>query len=149
MKKTVISGVTVIILSWITNTTCAQFVHSVARSDSAASFAYNEPSAPGVVKDLKGVNPKATFKDGVQTKIFFNKRGGQTGMIRYYTENKLPNEVQRLVKAIYYDADIFLVTEVTVGNRTAYLVKVKDEMCTKTIRVMNGEMDVIEEFKNL
>lgn len=167
MKKTAISGLAVIILSWIINTAHAQFEYT---------FTHNKLSIPGVVKDVKNVHTKAEinftktyknamditwyhlndkrlmvrfFDNDVQTKIFYNKQGSNVAMIRYYTEDKLPGEVRRQVKSTYYDFNIFLVIEVTVGNQTAYLVKIEDKACTKTIRVMNGEMDVIEEFENL
>jgi hypothetical protein len=167
MKKTAISGLTVIILSWIINTSHAQF---------GPSFAHNNLSTPDPVKYFKDPNTKAernfiktyknatdilwyTLHDGrlmvrffdndVQTKIFYNRKGSNVAMIRYYTEDKLPNEVRHLVKGTYYDFNIFLVIEVTVGHQTAYQVKIEDEVCTKTIRVMNGEMDVIEEIEKL
>ena len=176
MKKTAITGLAVIILSWMINTAHAQFEYSVAKLDSTASFSHNKFSMPIVVKDSKDVNTKAErnftktyknptdimwyhlndkrlmvrfFDNDIQTKIFYNRNGNNVAMIRYYTEDKLPNEVRHPVKSTYYDFNIFLVTEVTVGNKIAYLVKIKDKTCTKTIRVMNGEMDVIEEFENL
>lgn len=89
------------------------------------------------------------FDNDIQTKVYYNKKGNRLAMIRYYTEDKLPNEVRHPIKATYYDFNIFLVIEVTVGNQTAYLVKIEDKTCTKTIRVMNGEMDVIEEIEKL
>jgi hypothetical protein len=167
MKKTAISGLAVIILSWIINTSHAQF---------EPSLTHNMLSIPRAVKGFKDVNTKAEinfnktyknatditwyllndkrvmvrfFDNDVQTKIFYNKQGKNVAMIRYYTEDKLPNEVRHPVKTTYYDFNIFLVIEVTVGNQTAYLVKIEDKACTKTIRVMNGEMNVIEEFENL
>jgi hypothetical protein len=176
MKKTAISGLAVIILSGIINTTHAQIEYSVAKLDSPTSFTRNKFSMSGEVKDFKDVNTKAErnfinsyknatdimwyflnngrsmvrfFDNGIQTKIFYDKKGNKADMIRYYTEDKLPNDVRHPVKSTYYDFNIFLVTEVTVGNQTAYLVKIKDKTCTKTIRVMNGEMAVIEEFENL
>lgn len=169
MKKSAISGFAVIMLSSIINTTHAQFEYSVANTN-------NKLSMPGAVKNVKGVHTKAeinftkTYKDatdvtwyslndkrlmvrffdnGIQTKVFYNRKGNSDAMVRYYTEDKLPNEVGYLVKSTYYGFNIFLVIEVTVGNKTAYLVKIKDKNCTKTIRVMNGEMDVVEEFENL
>lgn len=176
MKKTAISGLTVIILSWIINTAQAQFEYSVAKIDTTASFERNRLLIPVVINDFKGIRTKAEekfaktyknatditwyhfndnrlmvrfFDNGVQTKIFYNKKGNQDAMVKYYTEDKLPNEVRHQVKSTYYDYSIFLVIEVTVGNKTAYLVKIEDKACTKTIRVMNGEMDVIEEIENL
>ena len=165
MKKAAISGVTVIILSWMINTTHAQLEYSVAKL-----------SIPGVEKNLSVVNTKAEmnftktyknatdilwyplndkrlmvrfFDNSIQTKIFYNRKGSQETMVRYYTEDKLPNEVRHVVKTTYYDFNIFLVIEVTVGNQIAYLVKVDNKTCTKTIRVMNGEMDLVEEMENL
>jgi hypothetical protein len=176
MKRIAISGITVIILSWIINTAHAQLEYSVAKLDSTASFTHNKLSIPGAVNDFKDINTKAElnftktyknatditwyplhdrrlmvrfFDNGIQTKIFYNRKGNKEAMVRYYTEDKLPNEVRRPVKATYYDFNIFMVIEVTIGNQTAYLVKIEDKTCTKTIRVMNGEMEVIEEFENL
>ena len=137
MKKSAISGFAIILLSWITNTSHAQYSNKINPFDGSV--------AKTVIKD--GNNSYS--KDGIQTKIFDNKKGVQTGTIRYYTEDKLPADVRNQVKAGYYDYNIFWVTEVTVGNKTVYMVKIKNESDTKTIRVMNGEMEVVEEFKNL
>ncbi|AEV98391.1 hypothetical protein A4D02_22430 [Niastella koreensis] len=176
MKRTAVSGITVIILSWTINTTHAQLEYNIAKLDTPASSAYKKFLIPGMVKDFKGVHVKAEtnftktyknatditwytlndkrlmvrfFDNGVQTKIFYSKRGNQDAVVRYYNEDKLPNEVRGAVKSTYYDFNIFMVIEVTVSNQTAYLVKIEDKTCTKTIRFMNGEMNVVEEFKNL
>jgi hypothetical protein len=167
MKKTALSGFAVIILSWIINTSHAQF---------GPSFANNKVSTPDAVKIFKAPNTKAErnftktyknatdvqwyplndgrlmvrfFDNDIQTKIFYSRKGSNVAMIRYYTEDKLPNDVRHPVKTTYYDFNIFLVIEVTVGQQTAYLVKIEDKTCTKTIRVMNGEMGVIEEIEKL
>lgn len=167
MKKIAISGLAAIILCWVINTTHAQFEPSLTS---------NMLSISGTVKDFRDVNTKAErnftktytnatgkqwyllndrrlmvhfFDNDIQTKVYYNKKGNRLAMIRYYTEDKLPNEVRHPIKATYYDFNIFLVIEVTVGNQTAYLVKIEDKTCTKTIRVMNGEMDVIEEIEKL
>jgi hypothetical protein len=172
MKRAAISSLAVFLLNWIPYTTYPQFSHNPVKFHSLGSFTYYPPAA-GVVKDFKNINSKATdhfarkyknakevkwsslknkclmvhfFNDGIQTKIFYNKRGGQVAVIRYYTEDKLSNEVRHLVKANYCNYNILLVTEVTTGNQTAYLVKIEDEMCSKTIRVKNGGMEVMEEF---
>jgi len=176
MKRTAISSVAVIILSWMLPTAHAQFAYNVTKANSAASFTGNPLAIPNMVNDVKGVSAKAGinftkayknatdvmwyplkdrrlmvrfFDNGIQTKVFYNMKGNKDAMIRYYTEDKLPNEVRRQVKSIYYDFNIFMVIEVTVGKQIAYLVKIEDKTCTKTIRVMNGEADVIEEFDNL
>jgi len=162
MKKTIISGFTVIILSWIINTTQAQLEYSVAKLDEVKGIrVVNTKAEMNFTRTYKNatdimwyhLNDKRLmvrfFDSGIQTKIFYNRKGGVESMIRYYTEDKLPNEVRHAVRSTYYDFNIFMVIEVTVGKQIAYLVKIEDKTCTKTIRVMNGEMDVIEEFANL
>ncbi|HLG39968.1 MAG TPA: hypothetical protein VI461_09880, partial [Chitinophagaceae bacterium] len=54
------------------------------------------------------------YVDGIQIRIFYNKKGNREAMIRYYSEDKLPKEIRHLVKSNYYDFDIFIVTEVSI-----------------------------------
>jgi len=87
--------------------------------------------------------------DAARIVIFYDKSGQQISSIRYYSEKELPFEVRDRVKSKYYDFSIFLVTEVTVGDITAYLVKIEDKTCWKTIKVLDGEMEVTEEFDKI
>jgi hypothetical protein len=86
-------------------------------------------------------------KDGISTRVDYNRKGRFLAMIRYYDENKLPKDVRHLVRSNYYDYKINLVIEVTYDNITAYLVKIEDEKTTKTIRVIDGEWEVYEDFQ--
>jgi glycogen debranching enzyme len=84
--------------------------------------------------------------DGVDTKVFYNHKGRWFATIRIYDQYSLPKDVRKEVRSTYYDYNIYMVIEVTVGDKTAYLVKIEDEKSMKTIRVLDGEMDVYEEF---
>ena len=86
-------------------------------------------------------------RDDIETKVFYDRRGGWIGSVRNYQEDKLPKHVRHQVKSNYYDYNIFLVQEVTVGNTTAYLVKVEDKNSIKIIRVIDGEMDEYQAFQ--
>ena len=89
----------------------------------------------------------AEFKeDEITTKVFYDRKGNKTASIRSYFENKLPRDIRHQVKSHYYDFNIFYVQEVTVGDKTAYLVKIEDPLSFKTIRVVDGEMDELEAF---
>lgn len=165
MKKTALSSLAVILLSWMTNTSYAQLALNVlnfetgtAAKDLMGTYSKAEKNFTRSYKNAKDVEWSLLkdrrlmvhFSDNdVQARIFYNKGGYQLGMIRYYTEDKLPFDVRHLVRSTYYDFNIFLVIETTVRNETAYLVKIKDRSHTKTIRVVNGEMETIEEFENL
>lgn len=83
-------------------------------------------------------------ENGIKTKVFYDHKGNKTGTIKSYFEDKLAANIRHLVKSVYYDYSIYFVQEVTVGNVTAYLVKIEDKVSLKTIRVVDGEMDVYE-----
>jgi hypothetical protein len=85
------------------------------------------------------------YVDGIQTRIFYDKKGNRQAMIRYYNEDKLPFAIRYQVKTGYFDFTIFQVTEVTLGNKIVYLVKIEDKTLGKTIEVAEGDMEVIEE----
>ncbi|MEJ0104042.1 MAG: hypothetical protein WDO19_16410 [Bacteroidota bacterium] len=90
----------------------------------------------------------ATFKeDGIETRVDYDRKGRWAATIRTYSEANLPRDIRHLVKSTYYDYSIFLINEVTVGDKTAYLIRMEDADSFKTIRVADGEMDVYEEYK--
>ncbi|MGC4036845.1 MAG: hypothetical protein QM764_12880 [Chitinophagaceae bacterium] len=89
----------------------------------------------------------AKFKLGsTETRVDYDKKGRWLATVRTYTESDLPKEIRHMVKSTYYDYNIFLVQEVTVGDKTAYLVKIEDAGTFKTIRVLDGEMDEYENY---
>ena len=85
--------------------------------------------------------------NGVKTRAYYDMKGRLSATITTYGEDKLPKEIRKQVRSTYYDYSIYLVNEVTVGDKTAYLVSIQDEETIKTIRVMDDEMDVYEDFK--
>ena len=85
-------------------------------------------------------------QDGIETRVDYDRKGRWLATLRTYTEANLPRDVRRLVKSTYYDYSIYLVKEVTAGDKTAYLVQMEDADGFKTIRVIDGEMDVYAEY---
>lgn len=86
-------------------------------------------------------------KDDIETKVFYDTKGRWIGNVRNYQEKDLPKEIRHMVKSKYYDYNIFLVQEVTVGDNMAYLVKIEDKTSLKTIRIVDGEMEEYEAFE--
>ena len=84
--------------------------------------------------------------EGVDTKAYYDRKGRWYATIRSYDQDKLPNDIRKQVRSTYYDYTIYVVDEVTVGDVTAYLVKISDQKSLKTIRLVNGEMDVYEDY---
>ncbi len=78
--------------------------------------------------------------------VDYDKTGNWSGTTRIYNETKLPREIRRIVKSTYYDYAIKSVSEVSGAQKLMYFVKIQDSVTLKTIRVMDGDMQVIEEF---
>ena len=98
-----------------------------------------------------------TFHDGfcsefkinnVKLKVYFNKKGGWTGTIRTYHESELSPEIRKIIKQTYYDYDIIQIDEVNIAREAiGYIVSIDGEDSIKKIRVQNGEMEIIDDFK--
>jgi hypothetical protein len=84
--------------------------------------------------------------DGIKTRAFYDRKGHDAGTIRDYSEDKLPRDVRHLVRSTYYDFNITYVYEVTYDGVTAYLVHMQDQTHWKTVKVIDGEMAVIDEY---
>ena len=85
-------------------------------------------------------------EDGIKTKAYYDTKGRPVGDVRTYQEDKLPKEIRHMIKSNYYDFDIILVNEVSVGSAKVHLVKLEDSKSYKTIRVQDGEMSETEVF---
>jgi hypothetical protein len=171
MKKMILPGLIIFLLTSIRNAPYAQLTYNIKKFSPETSSVQNIPSAPNIAKAAAGIplhairnfvktyeNATAVnwsrlknghsvvhfFSDSIETKIFYNRKGNAAGMIRYYTEDKLPYEVRHVVKSTWYDFSIFLVIEVTVNKKTVYLVKIEDPTCSKTISVADMNMEVTE-----
>ena len=85
--------------------------------------------------------------DHIQSLVCYNNKGNFECMLRYYKEEKLPREIRGLVKSSYYDFNIYLVTEVHRNDKIAYVIKMEDKTSWKTVKVVDGEMEVTEDYK--
>ncbi|CAN5476821.1 hypothetical protein BH10BAC3_BH10BAC3_26170 [soil metagenome] len=89
----------------------------------------------------------ASFKENeLKNSAYYNQKGQFMYSIKRYAEQDLPKSIRHIVKSSYYDYSILGVEEVGADSRTIYLVHIQDEHTSKTIRIADGEMDVIEEL---
>ena len=89
----------------------------------------------------------AFFKiDDIQTFIYYNEKGTCEFIMRYYKEEKLPEVIRNLVESTYDNFSIYQVTEVRKNNQIAYVVKMENKKFWKTVKVIDGEMEVTEEY---
>ena len=86
---------------------------------------------------------------GIDTRIYYTKKGAPEATVRYYFEKDMPHEVRHIIKTTYYDFSIFCVTEITMAGKTAYLVKIEDRTCWKTVKVVDNEMEITENIQKV
>lgn len=86
------------------------------------------------------------IKDDIRYIVDYNKKGNWVSTIKSYDETKLSIQIANAVKTAFLGYFIVWVTELKVGNVTAHLVKIEGKDLLKTIRVLNDEFDVIEEY---
>ena len=121
---------------------------SLATPRAIQGFEKKFPGATGISWTKAGNNFAVRFtQGGIQHIAFFTPKGACNAYIRIYYEKDLPADVRTLVKDTYPDCKISLVKEVNHYGTTAYLVTIEGLTTWKTIRVVNGEMDVYEDYK--
>lgn len=84
--------------------------------------------------------------DGIRNRVLYNSKGKWIHTLKYYSAEKLPKDVHKSIRYAYPDFSMTYVTEVQVRNKTAFLVNIEDNTSLKTIRVLDGEMDVYKEY---
>ena len=109
-------------------------------------------------KSFKGISNAAWSKtkegyivqfnqDGIENLAFLNKKGNCFATIRYYSEKELPATVCKQVKAAFTDYNITSVKEVSSDKQNpAYVITISGLKTWKEVRVMNGELDVLNEY---
>lgn len=78
---------------------------------------------------------------GKATRATFNHRGQLLYSITTYGEELLPEPVLMQVKRAYFGRSIFGVTEVSVMDKTAYLIILQDKTTWLHIKVVDGEIE--------
>ncbi len=117
------------------------------------SFAKQFQNVPGArwIKTEKGLFVAYFVDADIQNWIVYNSRGTCEAIIRYYSEEKLPLSVRHVVKSVYYDFSIYCVNEITGNGITTYTVtlmdKTRDTIFWKIVQVIDGEMELVKEYR--
>ncbi len=82
----------------------------------------------------------------VTTNIFYSRTGAVDCMIKYYFEDMLSPEISSLVRFNFCNYNISHVTEVHKNGAVAYVVKIEDKSNIKSVRVQDGELEIIEDL---
>jgi len=79
----------------------------------------------------------------------YNKAGKLSYTVKRYDETGLPKDISRTVRNQFYEFDIIGVEEVVPASNSSstYFVHIGNDKQLKTIKVYNGETEVIKEYK--
>jgi len=87
----------------------------------------------------------ASFKENeIETKVAYDQKGKWHCTVRTFGENQLPSDVRDLVKSRYYDYKILVIYEIR-HDKTVYILKIEDTSTLKTLRVADGEIEIISD----
>lgn len=87
-------------------------------------------------------------ESGIHYQAYFDERGAYRWSLHYYEGKEIPRDPGQLISARYPDFRIDMVTEVTDGAKTFYLVKLVNATTLRTLSVCDGKIDVVEELTN-
>lgn len=90
----------------------------------------------------------ATFTRNMQlNRAYYDTKGRQTFTITYCEESQLPKEIRHQVRSVYYDYTIRMAEQVEGSGKTVFIVHLEGEDSWKKVRVADGEMEIMEDFK--
>lgn len=91
----------------------------------------------------------ASFSDAqVRTEAFYTIRGSFAYCVKYYAEAMLSQDIRLAIMKKFEAHKIDVVTEISNLVDKLYFIKIKSDTDTKTLKVLNGEIEVEEEFRN-
>ena len=88
-------------------------------------------------------------KNGVNTEVYYNKKGIWLYNFLTYHEEHLPRELDEMIKSSYPDYDIFAAYEYQIEDGPVHIIKLKNCKTFKTVLVIDGTMKVIEDYKQI
>jgi len=96
----------------------------------------------------QGKNIQVNCKtDGDMNRATFTRKGRFLHNLKHYDYKKLPAKVSELINEAYPRYEIFGgVVEIDVMNQVAYFVLIETPKTWKRLKVLNGEIEVYEEY---
>jgi hypothetical protein len=82
---------------------------------------------------------------GQAYQAWFGTHGNYRYSLHYYTGKEIPRDPGDLIRRKYPDYQLNIVTEITDGEKTVYLVRLVNPIRIKTLSVCDGEMRIVEE----
>lgn len=89
------------------------------------------------------------YINGIPSDALFTKNGSTVYFVMHGNEKDMPSDIRKIVKSEYFDYTIIKAIEVKQNHEDIWIVKMKENLDHVTVRVEDGEMEVVEKFKEL
>jgi hypothetical protein len=88
------------------------------------------------------------IRDSIQYRVIYSERGNLNYVMKYYEESRMARNIRAQIKSTYYDYKIYIVQELeSPDHPTVYIVNLQGDTEWKKVKLCQGEMEVMEEFK--
>jgi len=88
------------------------------------------------------------MRDSIQYRVIYSEHGDLNYIMKYYEESRMARNVRAQIKSTYYDYKIYIIQEIETPNHpTVYIVNLQGDAEWKKVKLCQGEMEVMEEFK--
>ncbi len=112
------------------------------------TFTQNFRDAEGETWQTETYGYRVKFlSKSVKHTVDYSRNGHWIATIKNYDENNIPEDIRKTVNTVYSSYTIMHATEVQTRKGKGRVVKIEDERSCKTLKVIDGQMEIIEEFK--
>jgi hypothetical protein len=141
-------------LNWLIGSLVAVLAPAIATAQAdyhPAAYTESGPAISGNVP-MNEINAHAyrhfqkLFPVGASNEYWFASADRYS--LQYYPGKEIPRLAGDLIVARYPGYRIDVVTEITDGEKTFYLVKIVNPLSIKTLSVSDGKIDLLEELTN-
>ncbi len=88
------------------------------------------------------------LESGTPSKAYYDLKGRFKFYIKSYSVEKLQKDVASLISKQFSGYKIDVVTEISTLEEHFYIIKIKNDSNIKTLKVAEGNIEVIEDFVN-
>ena len=136
--------------------TPAQSETSTAASTVSARTARAERDFSKIYRNASSVEWYHTYDGGsvvyfteanIKMKSAYSKKGHWQYTLRYLSENEIGTEAKSMMRSGFPDYSIIRAIEVERFNQKVLLVYIQNDRSLKTARIMDGEIDIVEEYR--
>lgn len=114
-----------------------------------AHFIANYQQASDVQWSVLQDGFRVFFSDhGNLNRVYYDKKGNWKFGVSYYGESKMAKDIRAQIKSAYYDFSIKSVQEITLPDKKVYMVYIECGNSTKQLRLCDGELEIVDDFKN-